>query len=120
MEYHPSSGCPPVYQHYQKFCHPNVQVDPAQLSSQPWWPFKTHLDFLFAQFITDTSLSRTEVKRLLELVDMIKKEESEFTLQKYDDLEKVWTLASKFHVPVCFQYNLCSHILIYLFIVCET
>lgn len=101
IEYHPSSGLLPRYQRHEEYLHSSTPVDPARLSSQPWWPFKSRLDFTFAKFVTETSLSRGEVEKLLAFIKMVRKDDSEFTIESYKDLECIWSIASKFHIPVC-------------------
>ncbi|KAI6032389.1 hypothetical protein EDC04DRAFT_2605206 [Pisolithus marmoratus] len=64
------------------------------MSTDPWYPFWSHLNFEFAELALKTALNREQVNQSLRLIKSIHSTREEFTLSKYNDLQSTWEAAS--------------------------
>ncbi|KAJ7443500.1 hypothetical protein B0H11DRAFT_2091370 [Mycena galericulata] len=94
--FHPHSQRPPINISFQDYR--NSQVPPERrppLDNEPWVPFRTRLDFEFAEFAQDAMLNRNQTKTLISLLRRCIANPQGFTIETHSDLEKQWELASK-------------------------
>lgn len=105
--YHPRSRRSPVIARFDQYnSNPPLEpLDPRRLSSAPWDPFQSRLDFEFAEFTQKAALSKEQVSTLLELVSHIRAEPDALSFKSYSDVKNAWEVAS-FMVP-----NVCTPVL---------
>ena len=97
IEYHPHSEKGTRILGPQEFKDSlNHHSDPivAPADDQPWQPFSTREDFDFAELIHDAKLNRKQTERLIKLIQRCQDAPGSFTLQKYNDLQKVLSRAA--------------------------
>ncbi|OJT12638.1 hypothetical protein TRAPUB_10879 [Trametes pubescens] len=94
--HHPRAGRPPTIDHFDDYKpdRPDDPVDLSRLNKTPWEPFKSRIDFEFAEFALGASLNQGQISTLLELVGRIKEEPTAFSLQSHSDLKNAWEAAS--------------------------
>ncbi|THG93164.1 hypothetical protein EW026_g7995 [Hermanssonia centrifuga] len=66
MQYHPSTGRPPVISHFEDFQrHRNrpSHVNPNAFEDEPWKPFQTREDFDFAEVCLEAGLTQRQVEK---------------------------------------------------------
>ncbi|KIM65038.1 hypothetical protein SCLCIDRAFT_23133 [Scleroderma citrinum Foug A] len=95
VEYHPNSGKPTEKYSFAEFTrvHAPKPYKP-DASTDPWYPFRTRLDFEFADLALEAALSKEQTNRLLKLVQRIHSNKERFTLRDYRDVESSWKAAS--------------------------
>ncbi|KAL1661524.1 hypothetical protein GGF50DRAFT_60902 [Schizophyllum commune] len=96
IEYHPSSGKPPVIVPLQELRREGDEPDGdhAPRSTEPWVGFRTRLDYEISEFILQTRLNTEETKRLLKLIKSAQ-DTRDFTIASIDDLNERWQLAAQ-------------------------
>ncbi|KAI5822710.1 hypothetical protein K523DRAFT_317926 [Schizophyllum commune Tattone D] len=96
IEYHPSSGKPPVIVPLQDLRREGDEPggDRTPRSAEPWVGFRTRLDYEISEFILQTRLNTEETKRLLKLVKCAQ-DTRDFTIASIDDLNERWQLAAQ-------------------------
>ena len=62
--------------------------------NKPWLPFKTRIDFEYAEFALAAGLNARQNDTLITLIRRIVKGEAEFTLTSHTELEKYRKVAS--------------------------
>jgi len=63
-------------------------------STDPWYPFRSRLDFEFADLALEAALSKEQTNRLLKLAQRIRSNKEQFTLRDYNDVECSWRAGS--------------------------
>ena len=97
IEYHPHSEKGTRILSPQEFKDSlNHHSDPivALADDQPWQLFSTRGDFDFAELIHDTKLNQKQIEQLIKLIQRCQDTPGLFTLQKYNDLQKVLSRAT--------------------------
>lgn len=96
--YHPHSGLAPTLDHFGDYKRsPDSSGDvrrPVPPDETPWEPFRSRLDFEFAELATEARLNRSQIERLLRIMNKAAENGSQFTLRSYKDLEDTWERAS--------------------------
>ncbi|KAI6010037.1 hypothetical protein BKA83DRAFT_4467647 [Pisolithus microcarpus] len=95
IEYHPSAGWPSekipfvkfVWGHRPKAYKPNTSTD-------PWYPFRSRLDFEFAELVLKAALSKEQINCFLKLIKSARCGSDPFMLNEYSDLHSTWQAAS--------------------------
>ena len=88
MEYHPNAGKPTITHPFSEFTQGNVtQAYEPDSSTDPWYPFRSRLDFKFAELTLEAALSKEQTTQLLTLAQRIHTHTEKFTLQSYHDLQ---------------------------------
>ncbi len=103
MQYHPSTGRPPVISHFEDFQrHRNrpSHVNPNAFEDEPWKPFQTREDFDFAEVCLEAGLTQRQVEVMLRMIQNAKAGCSEISFQCYKDVETAWESASHIHAAV--------------------
>ena len=101
MEYHPNAGKPTVTYPFSEFSQGNAtQAYEPDSSTDPWYPFRSRLDFEFAELTLEAALSKEQTTRLLTLAQQIHARTEKFTLQSYHDLQNTWKAAEHRTTPV--------------------
>lgn len=75
----------------------------------PHFPFKTRIDFDFAELVFRTSMAKAEITQLLSLVRRCVNREDDLTFPDFDALQASWNEAQHLVRPVCCRYcfNFC-------------
>ncbi|KAL1741517.1 hypothetical protein HDZ31DRAFT_16776, partial [Schizophyllum fasciatum] len=98
IEYHPSSGKPPVITPLSDLRRegdaPSAFNCEAPRNREPWVGFRTRLDYEICEFIIHTRLNTEETKRLLKLIHCAQ-DTREFTVKSIEDLNERWRLAAQ-------------------------
>ena len=101
MEYHPNAGKPTITHPFSEFTQENAtQAYEPDSSTDPWYPFRSRLDFEFAELALEAALSKEQTTRLLTLAQRIHARTEKFTLQSYHDLQNMWKAAEHRMTPV--------------------
>ncbi|RPD52844.1 hypothetical protein L227DRAFT_514113, partial [Lentinus tigrinus ALCF2SS1-6] len=66
--------------------------------TQPWLPFKSHIDFEFSEFCAEASLNTKQVDSVLELVQKIAADPAQLSSKLASDVHVAWENA-KSHQP---------------------
>jgi hypothetical protein len=101
IEYHPNSNCPTEIYHfaeYGKTATPPSQNPPPE--REPWKPFRSRLDFEFAEFSLDAALNKEQTNTLIRLVRKALQQPDDFTLASHGELNNMWQEASIASIPV--------------------
>ncbi len=88
IEYHPSTGRPPVISHFKDFQRHRdrpTNVNPAAFEDEPWKPFQTREDFDFAELCLEAALTQRQVE-VLRIIQNAKAGCSELSFQSYKDI----------------------------------
>uniref|UniRef100_A0A8H8CJT9 Uncharacterized protein n=1 Tax=Psilocybe cubensis TaxID=181762 RepID=A0A8H8CJT9_PSICU len=62
-------------------------------SERPWRPFRTHLDFEFAEIFLSSHMSRDKIEVMISLIHRAIKSPRDFTLENNSDLSEIWGFA---------------------------
>ncbi|KAI0073150.1 hypothetical protein K474DRAFT_1710969 [Panus rudis PR-1116 ss-1] len=101
--YHPSSGRERKHSRFEDFkrgAQEDLQ-DTYKLYEQftPWSPFRSRVDFEFAEIVLQARLSQRETDRLISLFHRCIKGEQDFTLKNHKDVQDTWKAASEQLTP---------------------
>ncbi|KIK18571.1 hypothetical protein PISMIDRAFT_14280 [Pisolithus microcarpus 441] len=95
IEYHPNAAIPPQEIPFTKFARGHrLRAYKPNMSTDPWYPFRSHLDFEFAELALEAALNKEQVNCLLCLMKSIRSVGEVFTLNEYNDLQSTWWAAS--------------------------
>ncbi|KAF4612582.1 hypothetical protein D9613_012725 [Agrocybe pediades] len=98
VEYHPKSRRQAKHIPAKEFRNPDADSRPAPRpdtlpTTEPWFPFRTRLDFELADFIQDAGLNAGQIEELLSWIEQCTKDPTSYTLSGKKDLTNLWTLA---------------------------
>ena len=70
--------------------------------TEPWLPFKTRIDFEFAEIAHEAFLTENVTERLIKLIHSVASADNknEFTIKNQKDLTETWDKASNLLTPV--------------------
>ncbi|KIK46880.1 hypothetical protein CY34DRAFT_21734 [Suillus luteus UH-Slu-Lm8-n1] len=85
VQYHPNSQRPTQVFHFEDYGH-------GPGAPTPWYPFRTRIDFEFAELVLEAALTHQQMDRLFDLVRRTKSEQ--FTLRNRKDVRDTWDAAS--------------------------
>ena len=94
VEYHPSSRRQPEIFQLHEYSAREFQRNEVPLNDSPWRPFRTRLDFEAAELALATSMNRDHTNQLCDLFHSASAGNGLFTLGNYDEVVKMWDLAS--------------------------
>ncbi|KAI6100965.1 hypothetical protein EV401DRAFT_2061435 [Pisolithus croceorrhizus] len=95
VEYHPNASIPPQEIPFAEFARGHrPRAYKPDVSTDPWYPFRSRLDFEFAELALEAALNKEQVNRLLRLMKSIRSAGEVFTLNEYNDLQSTWRAAS--------------------------
>ncbi|KAJ7184441.1 hypothetical protein C8R46DRAFT_1064066 [Mycena filopes] len=90
--FHPHSKRDPKFDSFRAYF---VASDRRQATDQtPWTPFRSELDFDFAEYCTNYMLNKNAIESLISLIRRCSANPKDFTIANHGDLEALWTLAS--------------------------
>ncbi|OSD02004.1 hypothetical protein PYCCODRAFT_1368332, partial [Trametes coccinea BRFM310] len=98
IEYHPNSGIPARTVLFEGFNRYRGTEPELPMDRNPWYyhyPYVSRINFEFAKFSLDASLSKKEITRLLDLIHCIR----ELTFTSYTDVQNSWAAASSKLTP---------------------
>ncbi|KAL1938432.1 hypothetical protein VTO73DRAFT_11672 [Trametes versicolor] len=105
--HHPRSQIPPTVHHFNDFIRSTPDVDPTKLSKTPWKPFRSRVDFEFADFTQKTSLNQGQIDELLGLISRIVEGPSNFSFKSSGDVKGAWETAA--HLSPAYTHHTVSH-----------
>ncbi|OJT09918.1 hypothetical protein TRAPUB_13606, partial [Trametes pubescens] len=97
--HHPRSQLPPTIHHFNDFVRSVPDVDPSKLSETPWEPFRSRVDFEFADFTQKTSLNQGQIDELIGLISRIVEGPSDFSFKSSGDVKGAWETAAHLSPP---------------------
>ena len=102
IKYHPHSKKPTHILSSEEFkASLSDDLEPMELQDDiPWLPFNSREDFEFAEFINDTALNKTQVEKLIKLIQHCQDAPGSFTIKNYNHLKDSLECASKLLTPV--------------------
>ncbi|KAG1890746.1 uncharacterized protein F5891DRAFT_1131606 [Suillus fuscotomentosus] len=93
VQYHPSSQRPTQvfqFEDYGRGLGAPTVVPPVE--PEPWYPFRTRIDFEVAELVLEAALTHQQMDRLFDLICRTKSEQ--FTLRNRKDVRDTWDAAS--------------------------
>ncbi|KAI5982871.1 hypothetical protein EDD15DRAFT_2179824, partial [Pisolithus albus] len=95
VEHHPSTTRPSEKIPFVEFAQGHrPRAYKPNLSTDPWYPFRSRLDFEFAELALEAALSKEQINCFLKLIKSARCGRDSFTLNKYADLRSTWRAAS--------------------------
>ncbi|KAI6019444.1 hypothetical protein PISMIDRAFT_101516 [Pisolithus microcarpus 441] len=105
-EFHPCSKCSTLYQSFEDFGQQNPEHIMAP-DSEPWHPFASEGNYIFAMITVEAGLSSTQVDTLLMLVHCIGKGTVSITLVNDAGLHTALDRAASQLTPVSCLFQVC-------------
>ena len=102
VEYHEKCGRQTEIFRLQDYGVREARRNKAPPDKEPWWPFRSCLDFEAAELALQTSMTDNQTNILFNLLCCASSGKDQFTLQNYDEAVKLWDLASYEHTGVCY------------------
>ncbi|KAH6902842.1 hypothetical protein BKA70DRAFT_1111973 [Coprinopsis sp. MPI-PUGE-AT-0042] len=101
--HHPNSNIPERLYRFEEYTESveafHNSIDTSEpVTTTPWRPFRTRLDFEIAELVQDTNMSRRQRDSLIRLIKRCIAEPEQFTLINEDDLQRTWDAAQKAHM----------------------
>jgi hypothetical protein len=94
IEYHPKSGRAARGVRSTDYRRYEFERNHCVRDDYPWHPFRTRVDFEAAELALRTSLNKAETETLFDLLRRTASNDAIFTLRTYNDVVKMWDLAS--------------------------
>ncbi|OSC97911.1 hypothetical protein PYCCODRAFT_1418559 [Trametes coccinea BRFM310] len=94
VEYHPRSHRPRSISHFADFRRAHPPVNPSTIHPEPYKPFRSVVDFRFAEFALETALNKNEVTKLLKLIRDIIEKPAAFTYKSSQEVTDTWEAAA--------------------------
>ncbi|KAI5987075.1 hypothetical protein EDD15DRAFT_2372818 [Pisolithus albus] len=105
VEHHPSTARPSEKIPFVEFAQGHQpRAYKPDLSTDPWYPFRSRLDFEFAELALEAALSKEQINRFLKLIKSARCGRDSFTLNEYADLRSTWRATS--HRMTAFEKEL--------------
>lgn len=77
-----------------------VPIDTTLPPANPWRPFKSKLDFEFAELALEASLSKRQVEKMISIIRQTQSGEDHFNIHSHQELHEAWNQASALLTPV--------------------
>ncbi|KAI5992667.1 hypothetical protein EDD15DRAFT_2388187 [Pisolithus albus] len=91
VEHHPSTARPSEKIPFVEFAQGHrPRAYKLDLSTDPWYPFRSCLDFEFAELALEATLSKEQINHFLKLIKSACCRRDSFTLNEYTDLRSTW------------------------------
>ncbi|EGO23558.1 hypothetical protein SERLADRAFT_438878 [Serpula lacrymans var. lacrymans S7.9] len=97
-EYHPTSGRTAKVDHFSDFKR-GFSGKARIKNSCPWQPFKSRVDFEFAEVALEAALNKDQINRLVKVIHQSIQDPGSFTLKDQSDLYETWKIASHALTP---------------------
>ncbi|KAI6162422.1 hypothetical protein EDD17DRAFT_1776488 [Pisolithus thermaeus] len=95
IEYPPSAAIPSQKIPFTEFTQGHrPRAYKPDLSTDPWYPFQSHLDFEFAELVLEAALNKEQVNHFLKLLKSVHSTTEVFTINEYNDIQNTWKAAS--------------------------
>ncbi|KAI6018855.1 hypothetical protein EDC04DRAFT_2869958 [Pisolithus marmoratus] len=109
LAYHPNAAILPQKIPFAKFTQGHrPRVYKPDMSTDPWYPFHSCLNFEFAKLALKTALNKEQVNWFLRLIKSIHSTREEFTLNEYNNLQSTWWAAS-YHMTAPHEFAMYYH-----------
>jgi hypothetical protein len=92
-EYHPHSDRQPEVQHFEDYNQGGATKQSLPHNTTPWQPFRSRIDFEFAEVALQAALNHHQVDILISLMHRCASGSEDFTFTSHRDLDKVWNHA---------------------------
>ncbi|KAG2344656.1 hypothetical protein BDR05DRAFT_975422 [Suillus weaverae] len=93
VQYHPNSQHPTQVFHFKDYGRgPGAPTVVPLVEPEPWYPFRTRIDFEVAELVLEAALTHQQMDWLFNLIRRTKSEQ--FTLQNCKDVRDTWDAAS--------------------------
>ncbi|KAI6099252.1 hypothetical protein EV401DRAFT_2061862 [Pisolithus croceorrhizus] len=105
VEHHPSTARPSEKIPFVEFAQGHwPRAYKLDFSTDPWYPFQSHLNFEFAELTLEAALSKEQINCFLKLIKSACYRHDSFTLNEYAGLCSTWHAAS--HCMTAFKKEL--------------
>ncbi|KAG2353886.1 hypothetical protein BDR07DRAFT_1614624 [Suillus spraguei] len=94
IEYHPSSGIEVKVYPFHNFQHRPMVSSEAPPSSEPWRPFRSHLEFEVAELALEVGLNNQQTDQLVKLCHRCINGKEKFMFKNHKDIHIKWEAAS--------------------------
>lgn len=98
IKYHPNSNLREKIYRFEDYTRERPQAEAPE--PDPWKPFKSRDDFELADIILQTGMKEKQVKTLLDIISRLRRDESDLSFQKYEDVKSGWEQASTLYPSV--------------------
>ncbi|KZT70542.1 hypothetical protein DAEQUDRAFT_667378, partial [Daedalea quercina L-15889] len=92
--FHPRNGKAPTVQSWEEYISATEKSKLPEPSEQPWKPFRTRVDFEFAEIMVKALLPEEHVESLIKLIKTVASGNDEFTIKNNAELHKLKEAAS--------------------------
>ncbi|EPQ50176.1 hypothetical protein GLOTRDRAFT_82536 [Gloeophyllum trabeum ATCC 11539] len=94
VEYPLTTGRAAEIHHFEEFHRGQATADYIPIEREPWRPFRSRIDFEFAELGHKAKLTHKELGSLIDLIHRAMEKKDQFTLTSYEDLSNCWRDAS--------------------------
>ncbi|KAI6024348.1 hypothetical protein EDC04DRAFT_280123 [Pisolithus marmoratus] len=70
----------------------SCQLPAPDCDRDPWYPFRTSIDYEVSEFVMESGLNEDQTNRVLKLLREARDKPEEFTLSHYNDLHQIWAV----------------------------
>lgn len=99
-EYHPHSGRATRVDHFNEYGFPSADAPRPIPPDEPWRPFRSRVDFEFAEIALKSHLNRKTVNTLIAMLQACSSGAAKFTLNSHDEMREILQGASNKLTPV--------------------
>ena len=107
-EYHPHSGRATSIDHFNEYGFPSAEPPRPKPLDEPWRPFRSRVDFEFAEIALKSHLNKKTVNTLIAILHACSSGAAKFTLNSHDEMWEILQGASNKLTPARLQ-NYCLH-----------
>ena len=93
-EYHPHSALRTKVEHFEDYKRHQRGQPSVPCDKEPWSPFRSRIDFEFAEIALKAALNKDLANSLIKLVHRSIAEQGTFTLESHADMQDMWDKAS--------------------------
>jgi hypothetical protein len=99
-EYHPHSSCITRIDHINEYEFPSAEAPRPKPLDEPWRPFRSRIDFEFAEIALKSHLNKKTVNTLIKILHACSSGAAKFTLNSHDEMREILQGASNKLTPV--------------------
>lgn len=98
INHHPSTEKPEAKYSFAEYCEAESETNTHDTATnttnkRPWRPFRTQLDFEFAELFLDAHMNKTQITTMIALIHHATVSTEQFTLANGSDLDQIWEFA---------------------------